>query len=89
MTPLLRGRPVALHLPGIGRRAGAHAGGGAERFRLAIFAALLGPYDLEARPARPMDDAQYARHLEDMVRDQLGTTGSDVVQRARRAARRG
>lgn len=58
-------------------------------FRLAIFAALLGPYDLEARPARPMDDAQYARHLEDIVRDQLGTTGSDVVQRARREARRG
>lgn len=58
-------------------------------FRAAVFAAILSPYDLEARPARPMTDAEYARHLEDMVRDQLGATGVDVVQRAKREARRG
>ena len=58
-------------------------------FRLAVFAAILAPYDLETRPARPMSDGEYARHLEDLVRDQLGATGGDVVQRARREARRG
>lgn len=58
-------------------------------YRLAVFAAILGPYDLEPRPARPMTDAEYARHLEDMVRDQLGAVGGDVVARAKREARRG
>lgn len=58
-------------------------------YRAAVFAALLEPFGFEPRPAKPMSDAEYVRHLEEVVREQLGVAGVEAVNRARKEARRG
>lgn len=57
-------------------------------YRAAVFAAILEPYDLTAKPARPMPDGEYVVLLEAILSD-LGQVGEELLARARREARRG